>query len=82
MKAPLASMQLKQDFSKCLITVFVFPSFCQRSEKKKNVIHERLATEHKIVKNKAEEEMYLKEERDKMATEAFENWLVSHADDL
>lgn len=29
------------------------------------------------MKNKAEEEQYIKEEKDKMAIEAFENWLVS-----
>lgn len=45
---------------------------------KKNEIHERLTTQHKSVKNKAEEESYIKEERDKMALEAYENWLVSH----
>lgn len=33
--------------------------------------------ERKAVKNKAEEERYIKEERDKTALEMYENWLVS-----
>ncbi len=33
--------------------------------------------ERKEVKNKEEEERYMKEERDKMALEIYENWLVS-----
>lgn len=33
--------------------------------------------ECKAVKTKAEEERYMKEERDKMAVEMYENWLVS-----
>lgn len=33
--------------------------------------------ERKEMKNKAEEEQYMKEERDKMALEMYENWLVS-----
>lgn len=60
-----------------LLSLFVFRSFCWRSEKKKNV-NERLKKEHKTLKIKAEEEQYIKEDKDKMAIEAFENWLVSH----
>lgn len=33
--------------------------------------------ERKEIRNKAEEERYMKEERDKMALELYENWLVS-----
>lgn len=33
--------------------------------------------ERKAVKNKAEEERYIKEEKDKMALEMYEHWLVS-----
>lgn len=33
--------------------------------------------ERKEIKNKAEEERYMKEERDKMASDVYENWLVS-----
>lgn len=33
--------------------------------------------ERKAVKNKEEEERYLKEEREKMAVEMYEQWLVS-----
>lgn len=33
--------------------------------------------ERKEIKNKAEEERYMKEERDKIALEMYENWLVS-----
>lgn len=60
-----------------LLLLFVFfRSFCWRSEKKQNV-NERLTKEHKSLKSKVQEERYLKEEKDKMAIEAFENWLVS-----
>lgn len=31
-----------------------------------------------MLKSKGEEERHIKEERDEMATEAFEHWLVSH----
>lgn len=31
-----------------------------------------------MLKSKVEEERYIKEERDEMAIEAFEYWLVSH----
>ncbi|XP_056892593.1 microtubule-associated protein 9 isoform X1 [Takifugu flavidus] len=51
-------------------------AFTSWSEKKKNVIHEKVTTESKCLKNKAEEERYLKEERDQMALEAYENWLT------
>lgn len=33
--------------------------------------------EREEIKTKAEEERYMKEERDKMALEMYENWLVS-----
>lgn len=66
--------QQKQHVGQCLLTV----SFCWRSEKKKNV-NEKLKKEYKSLKSKVvEEERYIKEEKDKMAIEAFENWLVSH----
>lgn len=39
-------------------------------------MHNKVTTEHKENKNKAEEEQYMKEERDKMALEMYENWLV------
>lgn len=48
-----------------------------RCEKKKDVLHEKVTMERKEIKNKAEEERYMKEERDKMALELYENWLVS-----
>lgn len=70
--------QPKQDVGHFLITIILSSCyFCWRSEKKKNVIHEKVITENKCLKNKAEEERYLKEERDKMALEVYENWLVS-----
>lgn len=53
-----------------------FPSFCRRSEMKRKV-NEILKKEHQSLKNKVEDERHLKEERNKMAIEAFENWLVS-----
>lgn len=43
----------------------------------KRKVNERLKKEHQALKNKAEEERHLKEEKDKLAIEAFENWLVS-----
>lgn len=48
-----------------------------RCEKKKDVICGKLTMEREELKNKAEEEQYLKEDRDKMALEMYENWLVS-----
>lgn len=60
-----------------LLLFLLFRSFCWRSEKKQNV-NERLKKEHKSLKSKVQEERYIKEEKDKMAIEAFENWLVSH----
>lgn len=38
--------------------------------------------ERKAVKNKEEEERYLKEEREKMAVEMYEQWLVSTVSNL
>lgn len=48
----------------------------------KRKVNERLKKEHQSLKNKAEEERHLKEERNKMAIEAFENWLVSPSSHL
>lgn len=48
----------------------------------KRKVSERLKKEHQSLKNKAEEERHLKEERNKMAIEAFENWLVSPSSHL
>ncbi|KAK1886031.1 Microtubule-associated protein 9 [Dissostichus eleginoides] len=45
-------------------------------DKKKDVIHEIVTMKRKEIQNKAEEERYMKEERDKMALEMYENWLV------
>uniref|UniRef100_A0A8D0A2G5 Microtubule-associated protein 9 n=1 Tax=Sander lucioperca TaxID=283035 RepID=A0A8D0A2G5_SANLU len=45
-------------------------------EKKKGVLHEKFTKEQEKIQNKAEEERYMKEERDKMALEMYENWLV------
>lgn len=38
--------------------------------------------ERKEVKDKEEEEQYMKEERDKMSLELYENWLVSRCTKL
>ncbi|XP_051801924.1 microtubule-associated protein 9 [Acanthochromis polyacanthus] len=51
-------------------------AFSDWCEKKKDVLHEKLTTKSKEIQNKAEEERYMKEERDKMALEMYENWLV------
>ncbi|XP_023148452.2 microtubule-associated protein 9 [Amphiprion ocellaris] len=51
-------------------------AFSDWCEKKKDVLHEKLTTKSKEIQNKAEEERYMKEERDKMALETYENWLV------
>lgn len=47
-----------------------------RCEKKKDVLQEHLERERKQIQTKAEEEQYLKEERDKMALDTYEGWLV------
>ncbi|KAL3067022.1 hypothetical protein OYC64_016884 [Pagothenia borchgrevinki] len=46
------------------------------NDKKKDVIHEIVTMKRKEIQNKAEEERYMKEERDKMALEMYESWLV------
>ncbi|XP_029290683.1 microtubule-associated protein 9 [Cottoperca gobio] len=45
-------------------------------DKKKDVLYEKVTMEREEIKNKAEEERYMKEERDKIALEMYENWLV------
>ncbi|XP_026159405.1 microtubule-associated protein 9 isoform X2 [Mastacembelus armatus] len=50
-----------------------FSNWC---EKKKVVQHERITVERKEIRNKTEEERYMKEERDKMALEMYENWVA------
>ncbi|KAF3687644.1 UDP-glucose 6-dehydrogenase [Channa argus] len=50
-----------------------FSSWC---EKKKHVVHKKVTMEHQELKNKAEEERYMREERDKMALEMYEKWLM------
>ncbi|KAJ4945185.1 hypothetical protein JOQ06_013720 [Pogonophryne albipinna] len=45
-------------------------------DKKKDVIHEIVTMKRKEIQNKSEEERYMKEERDKMALEMYESWLV------
>ncbi|KAA8594840.1 hypothetical protein FQN60_011975 [Etheostoma spectabile] len=51
-------------------------AFSEWHEKKKNVVLEKFTKEQEKIQNKAEEECYMKEERDKMALEMYENWLV------
>ncbi|XP_028458255.1 microtubule-associated protein 9 isoform X2 [Perca flavescens] len=51
-------------------------AFSEWREKKKDVLHEKFTKEQEKIQNKAEEERYMKEERDKMALEMYENWLV------
>ncbi|KAI4832416.1 hypothetical protein KUCAC02_015385 [Chaenocephalus aceratus] len=45
-------------------------------DKKKDVIYEIVTMKRKEIQNKSEEERYMKEERDKMALEMYESWLV------
>ncbi|KAM6941719.1 microtubule-associated protein 9 [Lycodopsis pacificus] len=45
-------------------------------EKKTVVLHEKVSTVREETQNKTEEERYMKEERDQMALEMYENWLV------
>ncbi|KAM3623890.1 uncharacterized protein V6R79_016758 [Siganus canaliculatus] len=51
-------------------------AFSHWYEKKNDALHERVTTERKEGINKEEEERYMKEERDKMALDMYENWLV------
>eukprot|EP00064_Thunnus_orientalis_P010808 superscaffoldBa00001501_g10835 len=46
-----------------------------RCEKKNDAVQNKVTTERKENKDKAEEERYMKEERDKMALEMYEHWL-------
>lgn len=50
-----------------------------RYEKKTDVLHNKVTTERKESKNKVEEDRYMQEEREKMAVEEYEHWLVSAA---
>ncbi|XP_026214746.1 microtubule-associated protein 9 [Anabas testudineus] len=54
-------------------STYAFSNWC---EKKKDVLNGKVMMERKEIKNKAEEERYIKEERDKMAADMYENWLV------
>ncbi|KAK5866083.1 hypothetical protein PBY51_020300 [Eleginops maclovinus] len=49
---------------------------CGWHDKKKDVLQEKVTMKRKEIQNKAEEERYMKEERDKMALEMYESWLV------
>uniref|UniRef100_A0A3Q2Z9F7 Microtubule-associated protein 9 n=1 Tax=Kryptolebias marmoratus TaxID=37003 RepID=A0A3Q2Z9F7_KRYMA len=51
-------------------------AFSDWCEKKKDVLHEKLERERKQIQTKAEEEQYMKEDRDKMALDTYESWLV------
>lgn len=53
----------------------IIPLFL-RCEKKKNDLLEEAAAKHKELKDNAETERYMKEERDKMALDMYESWLV------
>uniref|UniRef100_A0A8C6L8P2 Microtubule-associated protein 9 n=1 Tax=Nothobranchius furzeri TaxID=105023 RepID=A0A8C6L8P2_NOTFU len=46
------------------------------SDWKKGVFHEKLKKERKEIQTKVEEEQYMNEEKEKMALEMYENWLV------
>lgn len=48
-----------------------------RCEKKKDVLHEKVTSERRELINKVEEEKYMKEEKEKVALETYEKWLVS-----
>nr|XP_020457756.1 microtubule-associated protein 9 isoform X2 [Monopterus albus] len=50
-----------------------FSNWC---EKKKDVLHKKVMMERTEIKNKAEEEVYLKEEKEKLALEMYEKWLT------
>uniref|UniRef100_UPI0037E812C3 microtubule-associated protein 9 isoform X2 n=1 Tax=Semicossyphus pulcher TaxID=241346 RepID=UPI0037E812C3 len=51
-------------------------AFSNWHEKKKDVLHRKVATERKEIRTKVEEERYMKEERDKTALEMYENWVI------
>lgn len=59
----------------CVAAFFFFQRL--RREKKTVVLHEKVLTKREESQKKAEEERYLTEERDKMALEMYESWLVS-----
>lgn len=54
----------------------MLPASNSRSDSKKDVIQERMKTERRKVKEKQEEELYEKEERDQMALEMYDKWMV------
>ena len=54
-----------------------FKKIQNRNERKKNVIGEKEKSELKKSKTKAEEDRSEKEEKDKLALEMYEKWLVS-----
>ena len=62
---------LSGDNNSCLLL------FSPRSERKKNVIGEKVTMERKKSKTKAEQEEKESEEKDKIALEMYEKWLVS-----
>ncbi|KAM9314515.1 microtubule-associated protein 9 [Pholidichthys leucotaenia] len=70
-KVKLEKQQKEDDRKK--ESTSAFSNWC---EKKKERLHENLVEQRKEIKNKAEEEHYLKEEKDKMALEMYENWLA------
>lgn len=51
-------------------------AFSEWCEKKKNDLLEEAAAKHKELKDNAETERYMKEERDKMALDMYESWLA------
>ncbi|XP_047220774.1 microtubule-associated protein 9 isoform X1 [Girardinichthys multiradiatus] len=51
-------------------------AFSDWCDKKKDVLHEKFKRELEEMKTKAEEEQYMKEDREKMALETYENWLI------
>lgn len=76
--SPLSLSQKHQQWSNSHLKLsLLFFLKWSRREKKKDDLHEKVTTERKEIRNKAEEERYMKEERDKMALELYENWLVS-----
>ncbi|XP_062281789.1 microtubule-associated protein 9 [Scomber scombrus] len=51
-------------------------AFSDWCEKKKDSVNNKVTMERKETKSKAEEEQYMKEERDKVALEMYEHWLT------
>lgn len=75
----MCNKNINSDTTIYLNYCYVFFLIWRRCEKKKDVLQEKVTTERKEFQNKAEEEQYMKEERDKMALEMYENWLVSRS---